>query len=83
MSEAPLHLSDRLALSVVEVARCLGVSERTVRSMLPELPHLRMRGRVVVPVDPLRQWLRDQAEAGRGQVDTAVEEILESIKPTK
>jgi hypothetical protein len=47
--------------------------------MLLEIPHVRLGGRVVIPVAPFADWLRNQAEAGKGQVDTAVDEILHSL----
>ena len=37
--------------------------ERHIRQMLPEIPHARLGGSVVVPIDLLRQWLRDQANS--------------------
>jgi excisionase family DNA binding protein len=74
-----LHLPDRLALRPREAAEALGISERTFRQLLPELPHLRAGGCVLIPVDGLRQWLADQAEIGRNRVDAAVDEVLASI----
>ncbi len=49
-ADLPL-LSTRLALRPVEVAKFLGVSERTLHQMLPGLPHLRVGGVVLLPVD--------------------------------
>ena len=37
---------ERLALSVKETASALGISERTMRSILPGVPHFRIGGRV-------------------------------------
>gem|GEM_PF-5217205 len=37
-----LRLPGRLALSLAEAARALGVSERHVREILPELPHVHL-----------------------------------------
>ena len=50
-----------LALRPKEAARALGISERTLRQMLPELPHFRVGGVVLLPVEELREWLRTQA----------------------
>lgn len=64
-----LHLDDRLALRVPEVAQALGLSERKVRDLLPELPHLYVGTAIVVPVEPLRDWLRERAQAEVAHVD--------------
>ena len=74
-----LSLPDRLALRPVEVAEVLGISERTVRQLLPELPHVRVGSAVLVPVEALRGWLLERAKAEQGKVDAAVDEILTSI----
>ena len=76
----PLPLADRLGLRPKEVAKALGVSERTVRQMLPALPHIRFGSAVVVPVDSLRAWLREQAQVEQNGVEKAVSEILDGIQ---
>ena len=73
------QLSTRLALRPVEVAKALGVSERTVRQILPELPHLRIGAAVVVPLDALRTWLQERAQAEVNRVDAVVEKVLSEI----
>jgi hypothetical protein len=75
-----LHLADRLALRVPEAARALGISERQLRQLLPEVPHTRLGGCVVLPVDALREWLLQQAQAGKSRVDAAVDEVIASIR---
>ena len=80
MTEEPIHLSTRLALRPAEVAKALGVSERTVRQILPELPHLRIGTAVVVPVDSLRTWLQERARVEPQRVDSAVDEIMGSLE---
>ena len=77
--ESP-QLSGRLALTVPEAAAAIGVSERHLRSMLPEIPHLYLGGRVVIPVDALRTWLQKRAEIEGSRVDAAVEEVLSDIE---
>ena len=72
----------RLALRPKEAAAALGVSERTLREMLPELPHVRMGSRVVIPIDPLREWLLSRSRAEATAAKTAVEEILASLEDT-
>jgi excisionase family DNA binding protein len=58
----PLDLANRLSLRPAEAARCLGVSERTLRSMLSRLPHFREGGNVLIPVAPLQRWLELRAK---------------------
>jgi excisionase family DNA binding protein len=74
-----VRLADRLALTVPEAAATLGVSERHLRSMLPEIPHTRLGGRVVIPVEPLREWLRNRAHAEQAAADSVAEEILADL----
>jgi DeoR/GlpR family transcriptional regulator of sugar metabolism len=71
-----LDLATRLALRPEEAARALGVSERTLRRMLPEIPHIRHHGIVMLPVDSLREWLKQTAQAGKSRTDEAVSEIM-------
>jgi excisionase family DNA binding protein len=78
-----VDLGNRLALTVGEAAQAIGVSERHLRNTLSEIPHVRIGGRVLVPVAPFQEWLRDQAKAGKGQVDEAVDEILQSLDENK
>ncbi len=80
MSDRPFHLSGRLALRPAEVAKALGLSERTIRQILPELPHLRIGSAVVVPVDALRTWLRERAKIEGSRIDTVVEEVLSDVE---
>jgi excisionase family DNA binding protein len=75
----PLDLSNRLALTIAEAARAVGVSERHLRSMLHEIPHTPMGRRVVIPVDPFRDWLRRRAEQRVNEADRAVNEILSDL----
>ena len=77
--ETAVRLSERLALSVPEAADSLGVSERLMRELLPEIPHCRLGNRVVIPVPLLVEWLRKQAQEEQNVVGKAVNEILEEI----
>jgi len=72
-------LGDRLALTVEEAATAIGVSERHLRSILPEIPHTRLGGRVVIPVEPLREWLRSRVQAEQAGADRVAEEILADL----
>jgi excisionase family DNA binding protein len=76
-------LSERLALRPAEAARALGVSERTLRTLLPRLPHVRLSGTVLLPVRDLERWLHEQAraevESRRQRVTSIVHEGIEAL----
>lgn len=83
----PLRLADRLALRPREAAKALGLSERTFRSLLPKLPHVRTGGAVLIPVEPLRRWLEaqcamqhDHSQAERDRVEAITQDFLSSIQ---
>ncbi len=75
-----MSLSERLALRPVEAARALGIGERTLRALLPELPHVRAGGVVLLPVEALREWLRSQVRIEASKVDEGVRTILDKIR---
>ncbi len=72
-------LTDRLALRPGEAARALGVSERTLRSMLPALPHFREGNVVLIPVDGLRDWLRERCKAEDSNPKNIADQIVRSL----
>ena len=74
-----LPLADRLALGVKEAARAIGISERKMRELLPAMPHLRVGGRVLIPIDELRAWLRRELEAPRERVAEAMRGFEEKL----
>lgn len=74
-----LGLVDRLALSLPEAAAALGVSENHLRNLRHELPVVHLGGRLVVPVDALRDWLRAKVKAEENRVDSVARQILESL----
>jgi len=78
--ETAVRLSERLALSIPEAAKAVGVSERLLRELLPDIPHCRLGNRVVIPVAPLDEWLRKQSEKEENVVRKAVNDILEDIQ---
>ena len=81
--ETAVRLSERLALSVGEAARAVCVSERLMRTLLPDIPHCRLGNRVVIPVSLLDEWLRKQAQVEQTVVGKAVDEILEEIQNSR
>jgi excisionase family DNA binding protein len=79
VSQQRLYLADRLALRPAEAARALGISERTLRSLLPQLPVVRTGGTVLIPVEALRDWLRDRASKRQDKLNQAVQEALKKV----
>lgn len=73
-------LRTRLALRPAEAARALGVSERTLRTMLPRLPHVREGAVILIPVGALRDWLRDQARTQADRLDAVAGEIVRQVR---
>ena len=66
--------SDRLALSVMEMARTLGVSRSTAYALTRRagFPVCRIGDRVLIPVDALREWLTSQGEALLNERDDVI-----------
>ena len=79
MAERPI-LAERLALTVSETAAALGVSERHLRDLLPEIPHTYLGSRIVIPVGTMQKWLEEQTKNETNLVDKTVDEILREIK---
>jgi excisionase family DNA binding protein len=79
VSQERLYLADRLALRPAEAARALGISERTLRSLLPQLPVVRTGGAVLIPVEALREWLRDRVSKRHDKLNQAVQEALKKV----
>jgi len=50
-----------------------------MRSILPRVPHIRLGGRVLIPVDELRAWLRRESEAPRERVAEAMRTLEEKL----
>ena len=79
-AEKPVRLDERLALRPAEAARALGIGERTLRQLLPTLPHVRAGGTVLLPVEGLRRWLDEQAKSEKARADVVAHEILSAIR---
>jgi hypothetical protein len=77
-----VRLSERLALSIPEAAKAVGVSERLMRT-LPDIPRCHIGNRVVIPVSLLEEWLRNQAGKPETVVGKAVNEVLEEIQSSQ
>jgi hypothetical protein len=68
-----------LALRPAEAAEVLGLSERKLRELAPELPRIVRGGVVLYPVEPLREWLRREAQAEGSRIDRAVAQAFDSL----
>jgi hypothetical protein len=86
-SELP-DLRRRLALRPREAAAALGISERVLRQLAPELPRIVRRGVVLYPVGALQSWLAAQAKGEaqtkpaqeQSEADRRAREILEDLE---
>jgi excisionase family DNA binding protein len=56
---------DRLALRMRELAKALNLSVRTIWGLTKAgvIPHVRVGGSVLYPIDAVHQWLQEQAKA--------------------
>ena len=70
---------ERLGLSVAEAARAISVRERHLRQSLPEIPHLHMGRRVVIPIDSFREWLLKQADCESRHIERVVRDVLDAL----
>lgn len=81
-AEQPIDLSSRLALRQNELAAALGVSERSVRSIAAELPHVYVGSVPIYPVREVERWLSrratDEEKRVRDLADEAVAEVLDA-----
>jgi hypothetical protein len=75
-----VELANRLALRPLEAAAALGLSERAFRSLLPRLPHIRVGGAVLVPLEPLRRWLEEQARDTSARADAEAAAFLADLE---
>lgn len=75
-----VDLAHRLALRPKEAAEALGVSERKLRAMLRDLPHVRVDGAVLIPVDGLRRWLAERAEPAAASGDRAGAAVAATLR---
>lgn len=75
-----VRLSERLAFRPAEVAKVLGVCERTVRKWMRDegLPFMRLDGVVLIPSADLQQWMSERV-TGERQSDQLTAEILDGL----
>ena len=82
-----LDLANRITLGTGEAAWALGVSETTLRQMLPDIPHFHSdksgRGRVLIPVEGLKRWAEARAVAQGNRVGRVAAEIERAFASNK
>ena len=66
-------------MRVQEAAKALGVSERHLRDFLPELPKFHFGASVLLPVDQLIDWMRDQVAAEKKREESALEAVFAEL----
>lgn len=73
-------MPERLAVSVPEAARMLGVGQATlyqyVRAGL--IPHVRIGRRIVIPLKALEEWMERKAEEAWASYDDPKSKLSES-----
>ena len=77
--ETAVQLSDRAALTISEAAASLGVSERHLRTVLSEVPHFHLGGRVLIPQGQLVEWMRSEVDRERNHTDEIVRKVVEAV----
>ncbi len=68
-----------MALRPREAAKVLGLSERSLRELLPRLPVVRTRRAVLIPVDALRKWLVTNARTDGDKAKRVAQEVLQDL----
>ena len=76
----PVELGTRFALSLEEAAQAFSISLGHLRNHLSEVPHIYIGTRVVIPVKPVEEWLRDRAEVNTATSARMAEEVLRELK---
>ena len=75
----PVDLCSRFALSVEEAAVAFAISEPHLRNLLPEIPHVHLGTRVVIPVKLAEEWLRDRTGAEIAGSNSMAEEVIREL----
>ena len=69
-----------VAYGIKQAAQALCVSEGLVRKHLSEIPCMRLGERVLIPVEPLKHWLAEQAKAQQNEAERVSQQILDALK---
>ena len=79
MTDGPMKLDERLALTVAEAAATIGVSKRHLQNWLAEIPHMYLGDRLLIPVKPFEAWIRDQVDSHRITSKQIANDMLKAI----
>ena len=81
MPDAPLCLRDRIALSIEEAAKTIGLSERAFREhLLPQCPKIYAGRSVVIPRRLFEKFLEELALDDRRQTESTAADLLASVE---
>jgi hypothetical protein len=47
--------------------------------VLPEIPHTHLGNRVVIPVEPFKDWLRERAKSEKQSSDEVANDIMKEL----
>ena len=72
-------LRNRLALSIAEAAKVVGLSENAFRRVLPEIERIYVGRRVLVPVAAIEAWLRAGASRDEIQSDSVLDDLMKDL----
>lgn len=75
-----LDLRNRLALSIAEAAKVVGLSENAFRSVLPDIERVYVGRRVLIPTKALEAWLKDQAKRDDRSDEKIVNEMMRAVR---
>jgi len=72
---------ERLTYSIYEVAKTLGISSRTVHTIIKrgDLGHMRVGQRVLIPATMLRQFIEQRTSGGGGNRSSALHREVDEV----
>lgn len=71
-----LDLEQRVALRPAEAARVLGISPRHLKKYIRELPTVRFGNAVLIPLEPLKDFLRARARMNDERSDGELADLI-------
>ena len=82
MQKDVLLSGDQLALRMRDLAKALNLSIRSVWALTKAgvIPHIRLGGSILYPVDSIRQWLQEQAKAHQAAAQAANQESAQAAQ---
>jgi excisionase family DNA binding protein len=79
-SAIDIDLRNRLALSIAEAAKVVGLSEATFRTALPDIERVYVGRRVLIPVSALNTWLKREGKLNDQGDDAIVNGMLKATR---